>query len=226
MAQKSPKTDGEIQREVLDELRWDGRVLVTDIGVEVHKGIVTLTGTVNNYAKKTAAQEAAHKVRGVLDVANDIQVHIPSAAARTDTEVAQAVRRALEWNVFVPHDRIQSTVADGHVTLSGTVETWAQRDEAYRAVTKLEGVKNVLNSVTVVPLERPEPQKIRAAIESALARRAEREAKGIVVTVHDSEATLSGKVHSWAERQAAIESASHAPGVKTVKDLLMIVPDF
>jgi osmotically-inducible protein OsmY len=226
MPQKLLKSDVEIQKEVLEELRWDGRVLVTDIGVEVDKGIVTLTGTVNSYAKKAAAQEAAHKVRGVLDVANDIRVHIPSAGARTDTEVAQAIRQALEWNVFVPHERIQSTVADGHVTLSGTVEMWAQRDETYRTVAKLEGVKSVLNNVTVVPAERLAPEKIRAAIESALTRRAEREAKGIIVTVQDGEATLSGKVHSWAERQAAVESASHAPGVKIVKDLLVVAPDF
>jgi osmotically-inducible protein OsmY len=226
MPQKLLKSDVEIQKEVLEELRWDGRVLVTDIGVEVDKGIVTLTGTVNSYAKKTAAQEAAHKVRGVLDVANDIQVHIPSVGARTDTEVAQAIRQALEWNVFVPHERIQSTVADGHVTLSGTVEMWAQRDETYRTVAKLEGVKNVLNNVTVVPAERLAPEKIRAAIENALTRRAEREAKGIIVTVQDGEATLSGKVHSWAERQAAVESAWRAPGVKIVKDLLVVAPDF
>ncbi|HEV2283910.1 MAG TPA: BON domain-containing protein [bacterium] len=226
MPQKVLKSDVEIQKEVLEELRWDGRVLVTDIGVEVDKGIVTLTGTVTSYAKKTAAQEAAHKVRGVLDVANDIQVHIPSTGARTDTEVAQAIRQALEWNVFVPHERIQSTVADGHVTLSGTVEMWAQRDETYRTVAKLEGVKNVLNNVTVVPAERLAPEKIRAAIENALTRRAEREAKGIIVTVQDGEARLSGKVHSWAERHAAVESASHAPGVKIVKDLLVVAPDF
>jgi osmotically-inducible protein OsmY len=167
MARTIAKSDMEIQKDVLDEIRWDGRVLVTDVGVEVNKGVVTLTGTVDSYAKKAAAQEAARKVQGVLDVANDIVVHIPSAVARTDTEIAQALRQALEWNVFVPHERIQSTVADGHVTLSGTVEMWAQRDEAYRAVAKLEGVRSVLNNITVIPSERLAPEKIREAIEGA-----------------------------------------------------------
>jgi osmotically-inducible protein OsmY len=226
MAQSMVKSDPEIQKDVLEELRWDARVLVTDIGVEVTHGVVTLTGTVDSYAKKAAAQEAAHKVQGVLDVANDIQVHIPSAGARTDTEIAQAIRHALEWNVFVPQERVQSTVAMGHVTLSGTVPMWVQRDEAYRAVAKLEGVKSVLNNITVTPPGRVEPEKVREAIEEALERRAEREAKGITVTVHNEEATLSGKVHSWAERQAVIESASHAPGVKRVRDLLVVAPDF
>jgi osmotically-inducible protein OsmY len=226
MMETVAKSDVEIQRDVLDEIRWEGRVLVTDVGVEVNKGVVTLTGSVDSYAKKAAAQEAAHKVQGVLDVANDIVVHIPSAIARTDTEIAQALRQALEWNVFVPHERIQSTVGDGHVTLSGTVEMWAQRDEAYRAVVKLEGVKSVLNNIIVTPPERLAPERIREAIENALARRAAREAQGITVTVQDGEATLKGKVHSWAERQAVVDSASHAPGVKSVKDLLVITPDF
>lgn len=226
MAQKVLKGDTEIQKDVLEELRWDGRVLVTDVGVEVNEGVVTLTGTVDNYAKKEAAQAAAHKVAGVRDVANDIQVHIPNVGARTDTEIAQAIRQALEWNVFVPHERIQTTVATGLVTLTGTVDTWAQRDEAYQVVSKLAGVKSVLNNISVVPPERPAPEKIRETIEDALARRTEREAKGITVTVKNGEATLTGKVHSWAERRAVIESASHAPGVTSVKDLLMVAPDF
>ncbi|HLW46554.1 MAG TPA: BON domain-containing protein [bacterium] len=226
MAQKVLKRDIEIQKDVLEEIRWDGRVLATDVGVEVNKGVVTLTGAVDSYAKKAAAQEAAHKVQGVLDVANDIQIHIPSAAARTDTEIAQAIRQALEWNVFVPQERIQSTVANGYVTLSGAVEMWAQRDEAYRAVAKLAGVKSVFNNITVTPPERIAPEKIREAIENALARRAEREARGIIVAVHDGEATVSGKVHSWAERQAVVDSASHARGVRAVKDLLVVAPDF
>ncbi|HLW59845.1 MAG TPA: BON domain-containing protein, partial [bacterium] len=137
MTQKVLRSDAEIQKSVLDELKWDGRVLATDVGVEVNKGVVTLTGTVDNYAKRIAAQEAAHKVVGVLDVANDIQIRIPSRYGRTDTEVAQAVRQALEWNVFVPHERIQSTVSNGMVTLTGTVDRWTQCDEAHRAVSKL-----------------------------------------------------------------------------------------
>jgi osmotically-inducible protein OsmY len=113
----SVKSDAQIQREVLEELKWDTRVDETDVGVEVDAGVVTLTGTVANYAKRLAAQEAAHRVRGVLDVANDIQVKITGGPVRTDTEIAQAVRAALEWDAHVPHERIQSTVANGIVTL-------------------------------------------------------------------------------------------------------------
>src|SRR6266542_2713292 len=128
------KTDSEIQQAVLEELKWDTRVEETDVGVEVDSGVVTLTGTVNSYAKRMAAQEAAHRVGGVLDVANDIQVRVPSMLERTDTEIALAVRRALEWDVQVPDRSIQSTVSDGIVTLEGSVDFWHQREDAERAV--------------------------------------------------------------------------------------------
>ena len=219
------RNDEEIQKSVLDELKWDGRVLATDVGVEVNKGVVTLTGSVESYAKRVAAQEAAHRVRGVLDVANDIQIRVPESSGRTDTEIAQAVRQALEWNVFVPQERIHSTVSKGLVTLTGTVDRWAQRDEAQHAVSTLLGVVSVINNIKVLPLEHPAPEKVRETIEQALARRAEQEAKRIIVTVSDGEVTLSGRVQTWQEKLAVVESAVHAPGVSVVRDRLTIEPE-
>ena len=64
------------------------------------------------------AQEAALRVSGVHDVANDIKVKVPDRLARTDTDLAQAVRTGLEWRSFIPSDRIQTSVSDGVVTLS------------------------------------------------------------------------------------------------------------
>src|SRR6266511_3421310 len=113
------KDDSEIKQAVQEEFKWDTRIKETEIGVEVKNGVVTLTGTVSSYAEKMAAQEAAHFVTGVLDVANDIEVKAPGSPGRTDTEIAQAVRHALEWDVGVPHERIRSTVSDGIVNLDG-----------------------------------------------------------------------------------------------------------
>ncbi len=110
MARVIRKTDAEIQQDMLREFKWDTRVEETDVGVEVDSGVVTLTGTVSSWAKRMAAQEAAHRVVGVLDVANDIRVKAQGSPGRTDTEIAQAVRRALEWDVFVPEKSLQSTV--------------------------------------------------------------------------------------------------------------------
>ena len=218
------KSDAEIQLEMLRELQWDTRVEETEIGVAVHKGVVTLTGTVSSWAKRLAAEEAAHRVAGVLDVANDIEVKFPSSLARSDTEIAQAVRHALEWDVFVPDTRIQSTVSDGRVTLDGTVDTWSEREDAERAVQNLSGVRAVTNRIKVAPSVRA-PHDVAKAIEEALERRAQREAKRITVTVSDGRVTLTGHVRSWAERQAVVGAARYAPGVETVDDRLHITYD-
>ncbi|HEX9819287.1 MAG TPA: nicotinate phosphoribosyltransferase [Methylomirabilota bacterium] len=219
MTQAMSKTDTQIHHDVLEELKWDSRVDETEVGVEVDNGVVTLTGTVTSWAKRMAAEEAAHRVSGVLDVANDVKVRIPGELTRTDTEIAQAVRRTLEWDVFVPDERITSTVSDGWVTLDGTVERWSECDDTERAVRNLTGVKGVANRITVEPA-RPVTGDVRKAIERALERRAERVAGRIRVEVRGGIVTLTGSVHSRAERESVVAAARFAPGVRDVEDHL------
>jgi osmotically-inducible protein OsmY len=223
MMQGIKKTDTQIHHDVLEELKWDSRVDETEVGVEVDNGVVTLTGTVTSWAKRAAAEEAARRVIGVLDVANDIKIKVPGALARTDTEIAQAVRHALQWDVFVSDEKITSTVSDGWVTLDGAVDTWSQRADAERAIRNLTGVKGVVNRITVTPLK-PMTQDIRKAIEQVLERRAEREAKQIHVDVRDGVVTLTGAVHSWAERKSIVAAARFTPGVREVQDRLRTEP--
>jgi osmotically-inducible protein OsmY len=223
MPQLMKRTGAEIQQDVLRELKWDTRVDETDVGVEVDEGIVTLTGTVDSWGKKVAAEEAAHRVWGVLDVANDITVRLPGAPGRTDTEIAQAVRRALEWDIFVPEERVKSTVSEGVVTLKGEVDTWAERDDADRAVRYLAGVRGVVNQLAVKP-SRITPAEVKRSLEDALERHAEREAMRIKVDIRDGEVSLSGAVHSWSAKQAVLGAAKGIPGVRNVKDELRIVP--
>jgi osmotically-inducible protein OsmY len=215
------KSDELIKDDVIAELRWDSRVNETGIGVTVSKGVVTLTGVVTSYAKKLAAQEAAHRVGGVLDVANDIQVVRSDDLALTDTEIAKAVRHTLEWDVFVPDKHIRSTVSDGWVTLEGEVETYGQREDAERAVRRLAGVVGVRNLIVV---EQPliEPGEVREVIEDVLERRADRLADRIRISIDDGEVTLSGDVRSYAEKRAVIGAVSHTPGVFSVRDHLLV----
>jgi osmotically-inducible protein OsmY len=223
MTQGFKKTDTQIHRDVLDELKWDSRVDETEVGVEVDNGVVTLTGTVTSWAKRMAAQEAARRVAGVHDVANNIKVKLPGGFERTDTEIAQAVRHALQWDVYVPDEKISSTVTGGMVTLEGTLDLWSQRADAERAVRNLTGVKGVVNQIRIKPAPVP-TSTVRHAIEQALERRAEREAKGIAVDVHDGVVTLTGTVHSWAERKSVVAAARYTPGVQGVDDRLVVQP--
>jgi osmotically-inducible protein OsmY len=215
------KTDAQLQQDVLNELKWDTRVEPTDVGVEVKNGIVTLTGTVSSWAKKVAAEEAAHRVSGVLDVANDVIVKIPGTAERNDSEIAAAVRAALTWDVFVPDEQIQTTVMNGLVTLKGHVATYAQREDAARAVRNLSGVRAVANQITVHQAQ-VTPESLRAAIKNALERRADRDAARIQIDVEGGRVTLHGEVHSWMEREAVLGAVTGTRGVENVVDDMRI----
>ena len=217
------KSDRQIQQDVLRELRWDSRVDETEVGVEVDKAVVTLTGTVDSYAKRLAAREAAHRVAGVLDVAEDIKVKSPGSLERTDTEIAHAVRTTLEWDAFVPDQKIRSTVTEGFVTLEGEVATLREKEDAEAAVRNLMGVRGVRNRLFVAAVK-ADPLKLRESIEDALERQAEREAERIRVRVEDGTVVLEGKVRTWSEKQAILGAISHAAGVRDVRAKITVNP--
>jgi osmotically-inducible protein OsmY len=217
------KTDAQIQHDVLSELRWDSRIDETDVGVTVHGGIVTLSGTVASYPKKLAAKEAAHRVIGVRDVANELEVRVPGEGAPSDSEIAAAVRNALVWDIRVPHAKIQSTVTDGIVTLEGVVDYTSQREDAARAIGSLAGVRAVINEIVVFqPVVAP--HALRASIEAALERQVHREVKRIQLDVVDGKVTVTGAVRSRAEHDAVIGAAWGTRGVQLVVDQLHIDP--
>lgn len=219
------KTDNEIKQQVLRELKWDSRIGWSQIGVEVREGVVTLSGIVSSYSKKLAAQEAAHRISCVLDVANDVEVRPDGVLIRSDADIALAMRHILEWDALVPDERIKSTVSDGWVTLEGDVDFWHQREDAERAVLRLGGVIGVTNEITVAPM-RVDPKELREEIEYALERRADREAERLRIEVNDGAVDLFGRVHSWQEKRAVLGSISHAPGVSAVRDHLRVDPYF
>ena len=219
-AKSGNQADEQIQNNVLSELKWDARVRPNEIGVVVKDGVVTLTGWVDSYTKKWAAEEAAHRVRGVKAVANEIEVRLPSASERTDADIAAAVARALEWDAFIPLDRLDVTVAQGWVTLKGEVEWQYQKEDAERVVRRLTGVKGVTNLITVKP--RITPSELKEKIEQALVRSAETDAERITVEVEGSKVILKGTVRSWAEREEAARVAWLAPGVTSVENRITL----
>jgi osmotically-inducible protein OsmY len=221
MIQPMKKPDAQIQRDVLDELRWDARVRETDVGVEVSDGIVTLTGTLDTWTARVAAQEAAHRVQDVLDVANDIRVKPQGSLERTDTEIAKAVREALERDVLVDDECIHTTVSGGVVTLEGVVQSWTQHEDVCRAIRNLAGVREVRNLIAVEPPSIPTIE-IRDAIEAALERHAIHAGKHVQVAVEDGKVILTGEAPSWAERNAIVGAVKGTPGVRKVENRLRI----
>jgi len=216
------KTDAQLKTDVTRELAWDIHIDEIALGVSAHHGVVTLNGVVDCWADKHAAEEAAHRVAGVLDVANEIEIKPSWSVTRSDADIAEAVRGALTWSRFVPDRQIRSTVANhGSVTLTGTVRTLAQRDEAERVVRELAGVRYVSNQITV---EGPAVATgaLYETIKQALERHVAREAERITVDVQGDTVVLSGGVASWRERRAVLGAAKGTPGVRRIDDQLRI----
>lgn len=214
------KSDVQLRDDVLAEIKWDTRLQPTEVGVSAKGGVVTLSGTVDSWAKRIAAKEAAHRVAGVLDVANDINVHTASSPGRTDSGIAEQARCALEWDVFVPHEKIHVTVSNGILSLDGDVVTAVQRLDAERAVRNLEGVVAVANNLKVKALVRS--TDVQQAIQGALTRHAVREAERVRVEVLDGKVKVVGRVDSWAERQAVLSAVWGTRGVRAVDDRIAV----
>jgi osmotically-inducible protein OsmY len=219
------RTDEEIRQDVLRELQYDSRVDQAEIGVEVNNGIVTLTGTVESDARKRAAREAAYRVIGALDVADAIQVQPPEGLKRTDADIARTVRLTLEWDPFLPHQKIRSMVSEGWVILEGEVSTVRELEDAERVVRVLAGVQGVDNLLTVATT-RVDREVLRKSIEDALELEAEREAEKIIVNVEGDTVTLEGRVRTWPEKNSVLETVGHSPGVHEVKDRLSVDPRY
>ena len=216
------KSDTQLQKDVLDELTWEPTVSEKEIGVSVKNGVVTLSGYVQTYAQKRAAEKAVARVAGVRAIAEDIQVKLPTSRQRSDTEIAHAAINALKWDTEVPDEIIKTKVENGWVTLEGAVQFYYQKNAADRCVRFLNGVKGVTNLISVKPAG--VMTKVSQNIEAALKRRAEMDAAHIKVESIDGRVTLKGSVHSWPELKEAESAAWATPGVWAVDDRLAVVP--
>ena len=218
-------TDGEVRQEVLREMRWDSRLRGAAVEVTVSEGEVTLRGRVTDASEMLAAVEAARRAEGAFEVRSELRVDPFGGRPRTDANIAEAVRRALEWDAQIPHERIQVAVSNGWVALHGTVGRQRDRENVERLARRLEGVRGVYNLVAVEPAAEL-ADDVRDRIEEALRRRAQREAESIEVQLHGGTLSLSGRLHTWGEKQAVLGALAQAPGVQRVEDRVNVDPYF
>jgi len=214
------KTDAEIKQNVLDELAWRADIDETQIGVIVEDGVVTLSGVVNEYAKKEAAEKAVKSVKGVKAVAEDIEVIYGDNYKKTDKEIAKAVVTALDWAATVPKEKVMVKVEDGHVYLSGELPWAYQKNAAKRAVESLLGVKQVYNNIHIE--QKVKSYEVKDRIKKAFERSANIDASQVNVEVDGHTVTLTGTVSSIKEKEDALNAAFHAPGVSEVKNEIKV----
>lgn len=217
------KTDEELQEHVMEEIKGDPQLkdIASEIGVSAKDGVVTLSGIVDSYTKKLAAEKAAQRVQGVKVVAVDLEVRIASTNIKSDAEIAAAIKNALSWHSAVNEDLIEVKVDEGWVYLEGTVEWEYMKRAAEVAVSDIQSVRGVTNKIRVMA-KAVEPAEVKRKINAAFHRSATVDAASVYVEVSGGEVTLRGKVRTWMERQDAEQAAWTIPGVIAVDNKIEV----
>ncbi|RZJ34589.1 MAG: BON domain-containing protein [Flavobacterium sp.] len=218
------KTDILLQANVQEALNFEPSLTPAQIGVTVNDGVVTLTGEVDQFSKKTQAEKIVRRIKGVRAVVEKIQVELNKSDFKSDSDLAHELIKALRWNYSVPDDKIKVTVEDGYVTLDGSVPWDYQRQLARKEVARVIGVKGIHNNLTLQSASKDSLEK--DAIENAIARHWSLEADDIYVRVKDNTVTLTGEVQSLYQKDEAERIAWQAPGVQSVNNFLTVEKQF
>ncbi len=217
------KSNETLQKNVQDAIKWEPHLYAAEIGVTVKDGVVTLSGTVDTYAKKSEAEDAVKHVSGVKAVIEKIQMKQNHSDKKENAEIVNEVLNAFKWNWEIPNDTIRVKVEDGWVTLEGELEWNYQKEAARKVVKNLIGIKGLTNDIIVKSKGNDKIEK--KDIENALTRNGSIDDEDIEVNVSGNKVTLSGSAYSLFQKEEAGRIAWNAPGVWEVKNELVVEYD-
>ena len=213
------KTNENLQRDVQNAIKWEPLLNAAEIGVTARDGIVTLTGTVDSFGKKSEAENAAKNVAGVKAVVEEIKIVYSNAAQRADSTIAVDIIKALKSN-WIPDERVQLRVENGWVTLEGNLPWNFQKDAVNKAAKNVSGVLGVNNEIVIKPASYDDIES--KGIQEALSRNWSLSDQDIRVKVKGDTVSLEGIVHSHYQREEANRIAWSAPGVAMVNNRLLV----
>lgn len=219
------KSNQELQTDVQNAIKWQPLMHSAEIGVTVHDGVVTLTGSVDSYTKKLEAENATKNVAGVKAIVEKIEVqHHNSWDKKNDNDIADEILNAYKWNWQIPNDKIQVKVENGWVVLTGELNWNYQKEEAKNAIKNLEGIINVSNNITIKSETVDAMEK--EVIEHQLQRSWALNADDIAVKVDGRKVTLEGTVGSLYQKEEAGRITWNTPGIWSLDNNLSVKYDF
>ncbi len=212
-------TDQDLKKSVLAELNWEPSISSAHIGVTAEGGTITLTGHVETYGQKHAAEMATGRVKGVKAIAEELEVRLPFTVKHDDAAIAKAAADRLAWDAQTPRDAVKVKVEKGWITLTGTVDWYFQKEAAEREMRTLTGVIGVTNQIAIKP--RVDTAHVGENIRHAL-HRGWFDPNTITVTEHGGKVKLTGTVKNWQDRQTAGSTAWAASGTTSVENDLIV----
>jgi osmotically-inducible protein OsmY len=217
-------TDAEVRQNVWDEVSHDVRIDSSSVSTNVVDGIVYLNGTVPTYSQKITAAQDSRRIKGVVDVVNNLTVSLPRVWS--DQEIQDTIRRTLTRDVrIVNPSNVQVAVSNGVVTLSGTAPTYDQKVAAADDAWAAPGVIDVINDVVVTPPQRRTDADIERDIRRALDTDPDINAARINLSVVNGIVYLRGSVPTYYQIDEAADDAWSVPGVVDVVNELTVNPD-